>query len=256
MTLIHTKIQTFQETFHTYSISGQHLHYRSAGQGTPLVLVHGYGVSGYLWQRVLPYLAQHYHVFLVDLPGHGHSTYNGQWQLREMAPLLATWLRAMQFPPIVLMGQSMGGAIAIHLAASAPELVQRLILVSAAGIPLEATLPLLVRRSFHSFFQLGNGNYPLELVRDVLRPRPRLFWQAAQEMVRSDFRAELASITQPTLIIWGERDVLLPLSLGYALQAALPHAQFATFPNCGHRPMLAAPKAFSELVLRFLHDGV
>lgn len=253
---MHTKTQAFQETFHTYSSAGQRLHYRSTGQGTPLVLVHGYGVSGYMWQRVLPHLIQRHHVFLVDLPGHGHSTYNGQWQLREMAPLLATWLRAMQLPPIALMGQSMGGAIAIHLAASAPELVQRLILVSAAGIPLEATLPLLVRRSFHSFFQSGNGSYPLGLVRDVLRPRPRLFWQAAQEMIRSDFRAELASITQPTLIIWGTRDVLLPISLGYALQEALPHAQFATLPNCGHRPMLAEPEAFSKLVLGFLQDEV
>jgi pimeloyl-ACP methyl ester carboxylesterase len=218
--------------------------------------VHGYGVSGYIWQSALPYLAQHHHVFLVDLPGHGHSPYNGQWQLREMAPLLATWLRAMQLPPIALMGQSMGGAIAIHLAASAPELVQRLLLVNSAGIPLEATLPHLVRRSAHSFFQRGNGSYPVGLVRDVLRPRPRLFWQAAQEMIRSDFRTELASITQPTLIIWGERDVLLPISLGYTLQAALPHAQFATLPNCGHRPMLAEPEVFSKLVLEFLDDEI
>lgn len=251
---MYTETQPLQETLHSCLIAGQRLYYRTVGQGTPLVLVHGYGVSGYMWQRVFPYLAQEHQVFLVDLPGHGHSPYNGQWQLREMAPLLIAWLRTLQLPPIALMGQSMGGAIAIHLAASAPELVQRLILVSAAGIPLEATFPQLVRRSVLSFFQRGNGSYPLGLALDVLRPRPRLFWQAAQEMIRSDFRAELASVTQPTLIIWGERDVLLPISLGYALQAALPHATFATFPNCGHRPMLAEPEAFSKLVLKFLHE--
>jgi pimeloyl-ACP methyl ester carboxylesterase len=71
-------------------------------------------------------------------------------------------------------------------------------------------------------------------------------------MLRSDLRLELASITTPTLIIWGERDALLPLALGRALNTALPHATFVTLPGCGHRPMLAQPECFSQIVLDFL----
>jgi pimeloyl-ACP methyl ester carboxylesterase len=247
-------MQKLLETRHTMSIEGYCLHYRSVGTGTPLVLLHGYGVSGRIWQRMLPYLAEHHQVFTVDLPGHGYSTYKSPWQLRAVAPLHATWLRQLQLPPVALLGQSTGGAIAIHLTASAPELVERLILVSSIGIPLQVGLPLLVIRSVRSFFQLGDGFYPLALIHDVLQPRPRLWWQAVLEVIRSDFRTELASIIVPTLIIWGERDVLIPLSIGQALQAALPHALFVTLPNCGHRPMLAQAEILSGVILEFLQD--
>lgn len=240
------------EVAHTTTISGHTLYYRVAGSGPPLVLIHGYGVSGHIWQPTLPYLAQRHKVLVVDLPGYGHSQVAGSWRLRAMAPLLATWLRQMNSPPVALMGQSMGGAIAIHLAAYAPELVTKLILVSAAGIPLQADLSTLVLRSMRSFLQVSDGRYPLELIRDVLRPRLRLFWQGAQEMLRSDFRAELAGITQPTLILWGEDDLLLPIALGHALSAALPHATFVTLSACGHRPMLARPELLSRLALDFL----
>ncbi len=242
------------EKSYSITIADQCIHYRVIGDGPPLVLIHGFGVSGHIWQRILPYLSQHQQIFIVDLPGYGQSTFKPPWNLRAMAPLLITWLRQMHLTPVTLMGQSMGGAIAIHIAASAPELVKHLILVNAAGIPLNAQLPELTRRSIHSLLQPGNGGYPLALLYDVLQPRLRLFWQSAQEMIRSDFRSELASITLPTLIIWGECDVLLPLSLGQTLHDTLPHATLVTLPKCGHRPMLAQPELLSKLVIDFLQN--
>jgi pimeloyl-ACP methyl ester carboxylesterase len=249
-------MQKLIETKQTLSITGYSLHYRVLGSGTPLVLIHGYGVSGRVWQPTLRYLAQQHQVFVVDLPGHGYSTYVNPWRLRAIAPLLAAWLRQLHLPPVALLGQSTGGSIAIHLAASAPELVRRLILVSSTGVPLQAGLLRLTIRSVYSFFQPGNGTYPPALIRDILIPRPRLFWQAAREVACSDFRAELTSITMPTLIIWGKHDALIPISIGYALEAALPHARFVILPNCGHRPMLAEPEAFSKIVLEFLEEEV
>src|ERR1019366_9180352 len=136
-----------------------------------------------------------------------------------------------------------------------PAQIERLVLVNAAGIPLYTPLPALATRSLHSMFQFGNGSLPLPLIRDVLQPRIQLLWQNAQEMKRSDFRAELAQINIPTLIIWGGRDVMLPIALGRALQEALPHATFTTMPHCGHRPMLAQPALFSQHVIAFLNDA-
>lgn len=242
------------KTIRNMTIDGHTLHYLKAGSGSgvPLVLIHGYGVSGHIWQPMLPYLAQEHEVFAVDLPGYGRSTLSGPWQLRAMAPLLAEWLRQMHLPPVALIGQSMGGAIAIHLTAHAPELVEQLVLISSAGLPLQAPLSSLALRSARSFFQTGNGRYPLALMRDLLQPRLRILWQTAQEMVRSNFHAELATIMTPTLIIWGERDLLLPIALGHALSAALPHASFVTLPESGHRPMLAQPERLSEIILEFL----
>ncbi|GAC1421999.1 MAG: alpha/beta hydrolase [Ktedonobacteraceae bacterium] len=239
------------------SLHGYRLHYRVIGVGSPLILIHGFGVSSHVWQRVVPYLAQEHQVFLVDLPGYGRSTYRetrASWRLREMAPLLAAWLQRMGLSSVHLMGHSMGGAIAIQLAAHAPEVVKSLLLVDAAGIPFRTTFLALAARSARSFVQLKNGSYPLPLIRDVLRPRIRLFWQGATQMVDSDFRAEIATLTMPALIIWGEHDVLVPISLGYELRDALPHAVFVPISNSGHRPMLAQPALMSGVVLAFLAE--
>ncbi|MHB8598473.1 MAG: alpha/beta fold hydrolase [Ktedonobacteraceae bacterium] len=239
-------------TTHVITIGKQRLYYRVAGAGTPLVLVHGYGVSGQMWNRCMPYLAQERQVFIVDLPGHGHSTLSDVWRLREAAPLLAQWLRTLGLQPVGLVGHSMGGAIAAHLATHAPELIEQLVLVNAACLPFAEALPVIVTRSAHSMMQRGAGRYPLAMLFDILRPRLHLLWQAAQEIQSSDFRAELASLTQPTLIIWGERDVLLPLAVGKEVGEMLPHAQFVTMPESGHRPPLSQPVEFSRLVLDFL----
>lgn len=247
--------ELLNEATYSVTIERHTLSYRIVGQGSPLVLIHGFGVSGQIWQAVLPALARRHQVFVVDLPGYGKSTFTPPWRLREMAPLLITWLQGLKLSSVALMGQSMGGAIALHLSVLVPEMVERLVLVSSAGIPLNSSFPELFWRSLRSMLQPGNGGYPVGLVRDVLRPRPVLFWQNTQEMLQSDFRAEIAEVRTPALIIWGEQDLLLPLALGQALYAALPHASFVTLPNCGHRPMLAYPERISALTLDFLAEG-
>ena len=244
-------------TTHVITIAKHRIYYRvaGAGAGPPLVLVHGYGVSGQMWNRSIPYLAQLRQVYIIDLPGHGRSKLSGAWRLREIAPLLAQWIETMALPPVALVGHSMGGAIATHLVAHAPELVERLVLVDAACLPLDKTLLIMMTRSARSILQRGGGRYPLPMLRDTLKPRLGLLWQAAREMEKSDFRADLASLTLPTLIIWGERDILLPLPLGQALAQALPHATFVTMPESGHRPPLSQPVEFSRLVLDFLTEA-
>lgn len=233
------------------NIEGHRLHYRIAGDGPPLVLLHGYGTSGYMWQWALPYLAEHHKVVIVDLPGYGRSTYSGVWQLRAMAPLLVSLLQHLQLSRVSLLGHSMGGAIAVHLTDYAPEMIERLVLINSAGLPLQANLSTLALRSLRSFLQREGGGYPPRLVLDVLRPHTRLLWQGAQEMMRSDFSNELSRITVPTLIIWGARDLLLPLQLGYDLHKSIPHSQLIVLPQSGHRPMLTQPQEFSRIVLEF-----
>lgn len=244
-----------RESTHSITIARHRLFYRVLGEGSPLVLIHGFGVSGHIWQPMLPYLAQRHQVFIIDLPGYGKSTFTPPWRLREMAPVLITLVRKLKLASVALAGQSMGGAIALHMSVLAPELVERVVLISSAGVPLNARLSRLAWRSLCSSLQSGNGRYPRELMRDVLWPRPLLFWQNAREMARSDFRAEIAAFTAPALIIWGEEDLLLPISLGRTLHAALPHATFLTLPDCGHRPMLAYPELLSAKIVDFLAEG-
>ncbi|HLX41247.1 MAG TPA: alpha/beta hydrolase [Ktedonobacteraceae bacterium] len=249
-----TKHSYYAVRTHVITIGEQRLYYRVVGTGPPLVLIHGYGVSGQIWNRCIPYLAQTRQLYIIDLPGHGHSEFSGAWRLREIAPLLAQWLRILALPPVALLGHSMGGAIAAHLAAHAPERIAQLVLVNAACLPFADTLPVIIGRTAHSMVQRGAGNYSLTMLGDMLKPRLRLLWQAAQEMHSSDFRAELAWLTLPTLIIWGERDVLLPLTSGKALAKMVPHATFVTMPESGHRPPISQPVEFSKLVLDFLSE--
>jgi pimeloyl-ACP methyl ester carboxylesterase len=240
------------ETVYTAICSSQRLFYRVVGQGPPLVLIHGYGTSGHIWLRTLPYLAETMQLFVLDLPGYGRSPAPASWHVRAMAPVIGEWLHALHLPPVAVMGHSMGGAIAIHLTALAPSTVHRLILVNAAVLPLPRSTSLLALRAAYSMLQPGNGSYPLPLLGDVLQPRFRVLRQTALEMMRCDLHAELASITTPALIIWGERDALLPIDLGRALHAALPQAPLVTLARCGHRPMLAQPEYFSKIVKEFL----
>lgn len=247
-----SKDPPLETTVHTIRVADQSLSYRTVGTGQPLVLVHGYAASGHMWQLVLPYLAQHYQVFVVDLPGHGRSPLTGTWRLREVAPLLIRWLQEMRLPPVSLMGHSMGGAICIQMAAAAPEILRSVILADSAGLPLNAHLPKLVVRSVRSALQPGNGRYPMAMIRDMVRPRPRLWWQCARELVESDFSQEAARISAPTLIIWGGRDVMIPINVGHTLNKAIPHASFEIIESCGHRSMIGQPDTFSKVVLDFL----
>lgn len=240
-----------QEVIYTTQVHQHLLYYRVIGEGSPIVLLHGYGVSSHVWHYISPLLAQHHQLWMVDLPGYGRSKHYGVWELRAIAPLLLTWMQQVGLSSTVVMGHSMGGAIAIHLAASAPQVVNKLIIVDSAGLPFQSSLPRMALRTVRSALQSG-GKYPRQLIRDMLQPRLRLLWSSAQEVVHSDFREEVALIQQPTLIIWGEQDPLIPLSFGQQLQQALPHAQFALLHHSGHRPMMNEPQRFSQIVLDFL----
>jgi 3-oxoadipate enol-lactonase len=198
---------------------------------------------------------QQHQVIAIDIPGHGHSTYSGPWHLNDIAPLLVLLLRQLNLMPMAIMGHSMGGAIAIHLSAIAPDMVERLVLVDSTGVPLEAGMSTLAIRSIRSALTPQGGSSPLSIQLGMLKPTPYLYWQVAQEMVKSDFRKELASLNLPTLIIWGKQDVLLPIQLGERLSKALPNAQFISIPDAGHRLPLSHPELFSRIILEFLQEG-
>jgi pimeloyl-ACP methyl ester carboxylesterase len=145
----------------------------------------------------------------------------------------------------------MGGLIAAQIAARQTTLVDRLVLVNAAAVPLGRTmlgsairLPVAARYMGFSFLPV--------LFTDALRAGARTLLRAALDIHHADITAELSRIASRTLILWGEYDPLLPLDRGYRLQAALPEAQFAVIRGAGHNPMWDRPREFNRLVLDFL----
>src|SRR5579884_179476 len=112
------------------------VHYEVAGEGEPLVLVHGLSESTRVWYRNLPALAERYRVYLVDLPGFGAMRkFHRLFTLEGCAPWLDQWMEAVGIEMASLVGHSMGGYVCMSLAALRPQKIKRLVLVDSIGIP-------------------------------------------------------------------------------------------------------------------------
>jgi pimeloyl-ACP methyl ester carboxylesterase len=200
------------------------------------VLVHGLAGSSRWWRDVEARL-DGLELDAVDLP---------------RAPLgeVERWLAARLEPGAALVGHSLGGLLAARVAARRPELVERLVLISPAGIPgrghLGHALPLA-----HALARVRPRFAPV-LVRDALRAGPLGLLAGAHAAVTTDLREELGAVQAPTLLVWGERDRLVPASNAAAWTAALPHAQVELLPRSGHVPMVERPDELSRLLREFL----
>ncbi|HLW01342.1 MAG TPA: alpha/beta hydrolase [Ktedonobacterales bacterium] len=229
----------------------QDLAYRMVGSGQPVVFLHGLWNSSDEWKRVFDHFSPRYRLYAPDLPGNGQSPARLPWRLREVAALLAAWMRALQMPPATIVGHSMGGALAIILAAAEPQLVNRLVLVNAVGLPIQR--PFLRRLT-----SAGQGIANHQNLRYTSRyGDPRFLqslatWQATNEVLTCDLRPDISRIHCPTLIIWGIRDPLLPTQSAVALQRAIQGAELVMLPNVRHHPSRQVPESFDHMLEEFL----
>ena len=230
----------------------QELAYRVAGSGQPVVLLHGLWNSSRIWQGTLETFSPAYHLYAPDLPGHGQSPACFPWRLREVAALLGAWMRSLEIGPATVVGHSMGGALAMLLAATNPELIQRLVLVNAVGLPLQRPFLRTLARAGMSFVNQQTARYTIRYGgRSTLVP-PLATWQALDEIMTCDLRPDLSAITCPTLIIWGMRDPLLPTQVGAMLQSWIQGAELVLLPNVRHQPQRQVPATFHDILGHFL----
>lgn len=232
-------------------VSGRRVGYAVAGVGEPVVLVHGLSGSTRWWRPVLPRLADHYRVYLLDLPGFGAMARRERFSLSTAASWLSAWLETVGLEQTHLIGHSMGGYVSIMVAATAPRSVQNLVLVDAAGVPVGRSLAGYVLPLTRATRYMSPGFIPV-LASDALRAGPLTLLRAARALVREDVRRHLASIIAPTLIIWGGRDTLVPLSAGELLRREIPDSRLVVLEGAGHVPMYDRPDEFSRVVLCFL----
>ena len=255
------------------------LYTQTGGAGPDLVLVHGWGLHGGIWDEFVPLLEAAFRVTRVDLPGHGRSAWQGQATLDAMVaavldavPLHAAWL-----------GWSLGGLVAARAALQAPERVSALVLL--AGTPCfvrqpgwqNAMLPALLesfaaelrddyRQTLNRFLSLQvRGSEHAGRVLRTLRaellaqgePEPAAL-QAGLEILRStDLRAAVAGVTCPVLLLMGERDTLVPAAAGAAAAPLFQDARVAVITGAGHAPFLQDPQQVAGQLQAFLqqHDA-
>lgn len=212
------------------------------GEREPVLLVHGLAGSSRWWRRVVAELEPGYDVRLVDLP---------RLDPAGTASWLGEWIAEAGLERVSLVGHSRGGLVAARLAAERPDLVRRLVLVAPAGVRPHASalayaLPLArtVVRSSPRFLAV--------LVRDAARAGPRTLWRAAQELLADDVRDDLHRIEAPMLLVWGERDRLVPPALAEVYRAQIPTARLLVLPRTGHVPMWERPRELAAAISAFL----
>lgn len=266
------------------TIHGHQVGYRRAGQGTPVVLLHGLAGSSRTWKDVMPALAERHDVIAPDLLGHGESAKPlGDYSLGAHASGVRDLLEALDVPSATVVGHSLGGGIALQLAYQYPERCDRLVLVGAGGLGREVswllrvcTLPLADRVMpvvFPRWFADAGSDVSRFLDRHgVHNPRLGEMWRSYSSLAgAANRRAFVRTIrtvidpggqtvsaldrlylagARPTLIVWGEDDGIIPVAHAHVAHHAIPGSRLVLLPGVGHFPHTEAPAA----LLAALHD--
>ena len=260
------------------NVEGLPTRYLTAGEGPPLLLLHGVGDNAFDWQWVMPALAHTYQVYALDLPGSGGSAK----PLPDYSPAFFTrfataFLNALGVERAAVVGNSLGGLVGLRLALSDPERVATLGLVSSGGLGREVTYALRSlalpgfgklavawgkRRPGALQRALGRSAllfaHPSRVPREWIKEQYRLarlpgFLEAQLATVRAQvgLRGQrevlvdrLSHLKVPTLVVWGARDRVLPYSQGQEAAARLPEGTLELVPDCGHAPHVEQPERF------------
>jgi pimeloyl-ACP methyl ester carboxylesterase len=272
----------------TIPIHGRDLAYVDAGEGPPLLFVHGIGGDWQTWEPVLAPLAARHRVIAVDLPGHGGSAKGaGDYSLGGMANVLRDLMGALDVERATLVGHSLGGGIAMQFAYQYPERCERLVLVSSGGLGPDVGLLLRLATLPGSEVFLSLTAPAARSVIDCaagagrfLRIKPaadaafygRAFAALAEPETRAAFLGTLRGVvgtrgqlvdardrlylaeSMPTLIVWGERDAVIPVDHAHAAHEAMPGSRLEVFDDAGHVPQLDDPQRFVATVEAFVAE--
>lgn len=279
----------WREHQHWIDVAGRPMNVIDLGGGSrTIVFVHGLSGSWPNWLEQLPVFAADHRVIAMDLPGFGHSPMPGEKiTISGYARMLDELMEKLGIGASTFVGNSMGGFISAELAIDFPQRVERLVLVSPAGVSTyrhtraERLEPLLLRaapliaaytgwtaaRSDSFTCRPGLRNLTLGFVtRHPSRLSPALaaeqlrgagkpgFMQALRANLEYPVRERLPEIACPTLIVWGEEDKVIPVADASIFEELISSSRKVIYKDTGHMAMLERPAAFNELLSDFLAD--
>src|SRR5579885_1107027 len=233
-------------------VDGVPAYYQVVGEGEPVVLVHGLSGSTRWWVRNVPVLSQHYQVYVLDLPGFGlMRRMRSRFTIEKALSWLIDWMEVVGLRRAHFIGHSMGGYICMLIAARRPELVESMVLVSPAAIPRARCVFGYFIPLVNSFIYLEPSFLPI-LLYDALRAGPFTLLQALQDIVMVQAYEIMSKIAVRTLIVWGDKDFLVPPKLGHVIRQELPSARLLMLARAGHIGMYDQYHKFNAAVLAFL----
>jgi pimeloyl-ACP methyl ester carboxylesterase len=263
------------------SLDGLRVRYVRAGSGPTVVLIHGISSSIYSWKDVLPALARDHDVIALDLPGFGRSDQPANLNAAIYPRVVLGLMDRLGVARASLVGHSLGGAVAVLVSGEAPDRVERLALLDAAGFNLAPsqrpvllrvaaavpapvlerlpTRPVLLRLGLRQVF-FDPAHVTPERFNEYLAPlqRPGAMTAFRSLLVSGgfasaeDFARRAGQIHVPTLVVWGAEDRWVAPSDADRFAAAIPGARKVMFPECGHMPQEEKPAELITLLRDFL----
>lgn len=252
------------------SVNDTTLNYRSAGEGPPVVFIHGLGGTANIWHGVLAAMTQHHHCIAMDLRGHGRSDGGGTISIETMAKDVELLVRHLELPAVTVVGHSMGTMVAQYLAQTRPDMVEKLVLVgaishfdpdtqqayrdradmvAAQGLDdlVDDWLVGAVSPQTHAMQPGGVG-----LLREMfLRNDPQSYASATRALASAP-QIRRDELGQQTLIMVGAHDRSTPLAMAEELHRTIPVSRVEVVPDVAHWVPMEAPGRVAASVLEFL----
>ena len=267
-------------------LHGDRVAYRDAGSGETSLLIHGMAGSSETWRAVIPQLAKKYRVIAPDMLGHGQSDKpRGDYSLGAFAVWLRDLLDELGVTRATIVGQSLGGGVAMQFVYQHPDYCQRLVLISSGGLGpdvgwtlrllsapgAELILPVIAPKPV---LNVGNKLRSWLSAAGIQSPRGAEIWSAYSSLSDSqtrhaflrtlrsvvDYRGQAVSALNrlhltsqlPTMAIWGDKDQIIPLDHAYAAQAARPGSRLEVLAGVGHFPHVERPTDVVDLIDDFI----
>jgi pimeloyl-ACP methyl ester carboxylesterase len=281
----------YDETLREVATAAGVLRYHEAGEGPPLLLLHGSGPGVTGWRNYrgnLAVFAEHFRCLVLEFPGFGVSDDFGGHPMLDAQGSVVAFADALGLERVDVIGNSMGGGVGINFAINHSERVGKLVTIGGIGVNIFSPGPSEGIRLLQEFTEeptrqrlidwlhsmvydpalvtadLIEERWALATDPDTLQAARRMYGKAAfaamMDMMRNaDFPmpwALMHKVKAPTLLTWGRDDRVSPMDMGLLPMRTIPHAELHVFPNCGHWVMIEAKAAFERTVLSFLTQNL
>ena len=270
-----------------FDYHGLKINYYEAGQGPPVILLHGFGASAYSWRYLAPALAQDHRVFALDLKGYGLSDKpaDGKYTISDQGDMVAAFIHTRGLRDLVVIGHSMGGGVTLmtyfKVREEDPGRIKKLVLIDSAGYPQKmpwfiafAQIPVIntvaprvlsprltttmaLRKCYYHKDKITDEQIDAYTYYGSLPGAREAVVHTAQQIVPEDIEAVTAryqTIKVPVLVIWGADDEVVPVSVGRNFKRDIPDSELVILPQCGHIPPEEEPQETIRTVEAFLRN--
>lgn len=237
-----------------------------------ILLLHGLGGSLERWSKIIPFFSNHYRLIMPDIVGFGYSDKpHVEYSVDFFIKFIENFLQALKIDNLYVIGSSFGGLLALEFAIKFPKKVDKLVLLSPAGMMnrVTPTLNLYISAALYpTFYNVATAYYEMVYdprtvteasIRDFinrmsLNNSKYAFMSTLISLKNNPDLKDRLKINIPTLLIWGKEDQLMPLK--YAKDFKIPNSKLVIFNNCGHYPHVEKVEEFNKIVFQFLNNGI